>query len=334
MLCLGNINVFIENVSTMRLKNDTNTWIAYFEDEGMAAEEVVSLLQTSSVESSDYAISAYKKGVVKIHGTKKNMFISYLSEGWTGFENCKILEGSLDLFEDKNICLVEQSLAEEYGGLHTGEEIVLFGSAYTVSGIFSSFNYYGKIILPFCQGEQEAESDCVISNLYFRMQDTLSDTNVMDMLENIGLPASEVRSGAEVYRDNLSEGLYRSLSILLVGLVAFAFAAVNISLVLVGKYNLNKRTYGIYMAFGAAYGFIFLSAMIENLCCFGIAYLFDVGLLHILEPTYPKELTIILDKKVYLTAFLFGMFMTAAVTWCALRKLKKQKLVELFERVS
>lgn len=334
MLCMGNINVFVENVSTMRLKNDANTWIAYFEDKDLLAEDVISLLQESALGSSDYAVSAYKKGVIEIHGKKKTAFISYLSERWTGFENCKILEGSLNLFDNKNVCLVEESLADEDSRLNVGEEIVIFGLNYTVGGIFSSFNYYGKVLLPLHTGERVEATDCVASNLYFRSQDVLSDTNVTDMLKNIGLTVSEVRSGVEVYRNNLSDGVQRSLGILSVGLVAFAFAAVNITLVLVGKLKLNKRTYGICLAFGSEYSFIFLSAMIENLCCFCTAYLFDIVLLRILEPTYPKDLTLILNKKVYIVAFLFGMIMTASVTWCALRELKEQKLVELFERVS
>ena len=53
-----------------------------------------------------------------------------------------------------------------------------------------------------------------------------------------------------------------------------------------------------------------------------------------LFPTCPKELDIILNAKVYVAAYIFGAFMTLVVTWIALYKLKKHKLVELFERVS
>lgn len=335
MLCLGNINVFLENLSTMRLKNDANTWIAYFEGGYTSAEEISSLLQEGSLKIRDYAISAYKSCTIEINGTKSNEFINYLTEDWIEFENCRIIDGSFDLFTGTNICLVEQSFSEKYGGLHIGDQITLFGVTYTISGIFSSFNYYGKVLLPLHISEQTPESDIMISKLYLRTKEALPDgEHIADVLKSTGLPVSDVRSGDELYHAGLTEGLYQSMGILGVGFVAFAFAAINICLVLVGKLNLDKRTYGIRMALGAPYSFVFLSAAIENMLCFCIAYLLDVWMVHILKPTYPKDLTIILNAKVYAAAYIFGAFMTLVVTWIALYKLKKQKLVELFERVS
>lgn len=335
MLCLGNINIFIENLSTMRLKNDADTWIAYFESGHITAEEISSLLEESSLEISDYAISAYKSGAVEINGVKENGFVRYLTEDWAEFENCKIIHGSLDLFAETNICLVEQSLSEQYGGLHIGDQITVFGVTYTISGIFSSFNYYGKVLLPLHIGGQTAEPGIMVSRLYLRTKETLSDSRqTADALKSAGLPVSYVKNGSELYRTGLREGLYRSMAIFGVGFVAFAFAAINICLVIVGKLNLDKRTYGIRMALGAPHSFVFLSALIENMLCFCIAFLLDVGMVHILKPTYPEGLDIILDAKVYAAAYIFGAFMTFIVTWIALHKLKKQKLVELFERVS
>ena len=335
MLCLGNINVFVENLSTMRLKTDANIWIAYFEGGYTAAEEMFSLLEESSLKISDYAISAYKNGTIEINGTKSNGFISYVTKDWGEFENCKIIDGSLELFTETNICLVEQSLSEKYGGLHIGDQITVFGVTYTVGGIFSSFHHYGKVLLPLHIRGQEAESDIMISTLFLRTKEALPDGgHIMDALKSVGLPISDVRSGDEVYRAVLTQGLYQSMGIFGVGFVAFAFAAINICLVLVGKLNLDKRTYGIRMALGAPHSFVFLSALIENMLCFCIAYLLDIVMVHILKPTYPKDLDIILNAKVYVAAYIFGAFMTLVVTWIALYKLKKHKLVELFERVS
>lgn len=335
MLCLGNINVFVENLSTMRLKDDANVWIAYFEGGYKAMEEMVSLLEESALKTSEYAVSAYKNGTIEINGGKENGFVSYLTEDWAEFEDCKLIEGDLDLHTGENVCLVEQSLSEEYGGLHTGDQIAIFGAAYTIGGVFSSFNYYGKILLPLSVGGQAAEPDIMISELYLRTEEAWPDGgDIADALKSAGLPISDVRSGEELYQSLLTQGLYKSMGIFGVGLVAFAFAAINICLVLVGKWNLDKRTYGIRMALGAPHSFVFLSAVIENMLCFCIAYLLDVAMVHILKPTYPEELDMILDGKVYVAAYLFGAFMTLAVTWIAMYRLKKQKLVELFERVS
>lgn len=335
MLCLGNINVFVENLSTMRLKNDANVWIAYFDGGYASVEEMSSLLQESSLKISDHAISAYRGGTIEINGTKNNGYISYLTEDWVEFENCKMIEGSIDLFTETNTCFVEQSFAEGYGGLHAGDQITLFGVTHTISGVFSSFHYYGKILLPFPVSEQTTESDLMLSRLYLRTKEALPDGEyIADILKSAGLPVSDVRNGNELYQTGLTAGLYQSMGIFGVGFVAFAFAAINICLVLVGKLNLDKRTYGIRMALGAPYGFVFLSAVIENMLCFCIAFLLDIGMVHLLKPTYPKDFTIILDAKVYAATWIFGAFMTLVVTWIALNKLKKQKLVELFERMS
>lgn len=335
MLCLGNINVFIENLSTMRFKDDANMWIAYFEGGYKSVEEISSLMQEDSLNISDYAISAYKGGTIEINGTKENGYISYLTKDWSKFENCRIIDGTLDLFADTNICLVEQTFAEKYGGLQTGEQITLFGVKYTIGGIFSSFNYYGKILLPLNINEQTTESGIMISELYLRTKEALPDSGyIADILTSNGLPIINVRNGGEIYRTGLREGLYKSMGIFGVGFAAFIFAAINIYLVLVGKLNLDKRTYGIRMALGAPYGFIFLSAVIENMLCFCIAYLLDIGMVHILKPTYPEDLTVILNYRVYAAAYLFGAFMTLVVTRITLYSLKKKKLVELFERVS
>lgn len=334
MLCLGNINIFIENLSSMRFKDDANVWIAYFEGGYTSVEEISSLLQVGSLKISSYAISAYKGGTIEINGTKENGYISYLTKDWSEFENCRIIDGTLDLFADTNICLVEQSLAEKYGGLQAGEQITLFGVKYTIGGVFSSFNYYGKILLPLHINEQITESDIMISKLYLRTKEALPDSGyIADILISNGLPIIKVRNGGEIYRTGLREGLYKSMGIFGVGFAAFIFAAINIYLVLVGKLNLDKRTYGIRMALGAPYGFIFLSAVIENMLCFCIAYLLDIGMVHILKPTYPEDLTIILNYRVYAAAYLFGAFMTLVVTRNTLYSLKKKKLVELFERV-
>ncbi|MCM1224711.1 MAG: hypothetical protein NC548_60710, partial [Lachnospiraceae bacterium] len=171
--------------------------------------------------------------------------------------------------------------------------------------------------------------------LYLRTKETLLDGGyIAETLKSTDLPILNVRNGEELYHTSLREGLYKSMGIFGVGFVAFAFAAINVCLVLVGKLNLDKRTYGIRMALGASYGFVFLSAVIENMLCFCIAYLLDVVMVHILKPTYPEGLTVILNARVYVAAYVFGAFMTLVVTWIVLYRLKKQKLAELFERVS
>lgn len=325
ILCLGNINIFVENLSTMRYKDDANVWLASFEGADISAKEISALLKGIPLEVSDYAVSAYKSGTVEVNGVKSNEFVNYLTKDGAAFENFGRIDGSLELPPGTNICLIEQGFAEEHGGLRAGSRLKLFGAEYTVGGIFSSFHYYGKILLSLPDGGQAAEPGIMISTLYLRTKEAVPDGGQMaDLLKNAGLPVSDVRSGVERYRSELREGLCRSTAIFGVGFAAFAFAAINIFLVLSGKFSLDRRAYGIRMALGAPHGFIFLSAAIENMLCFCMAYLLDIAMVHILKPTYPEGLTMILNARVYAAAYVFGALMTAAVTWAALHRLKNK----------
>ena len=335
ILCLGNINIFVENVSTMRFRDDENVWIAYFDGATISQKEIISSLQDNTLGVCDYAIAGQKRGVVEVNGVKSDIFISYLTDEWLLFEDYKIIEGSLDMFTGEHICLIEQTLAKNCGGLRAGDTITLLGDKYTVNGIFSAFHYYGGILLPLSDSNQGTDSNLMISKLYLRTTENISDeVEIRTALMRTELPVTNVIGGEELYHTGLANGVYKSLGIFLVGFVAFLFAAINIALVLIGKFNLDKRNHGIRMAMGASYRLVFLSALFENILCFCVAFLCDIGLVYILKPTFPEGLTVILNNRVYFVAFAFGIFMTVIVTWIALFKLKRKKLVELFERVS
>ncbi len=334
ILCLGNINIFVENVSTMRYKNDDNVWTVSFNGGEVSLEGLLSSMEEFPLEIEDMAIYAQTSGTVEINNVKSDGFMKYVTEDWLEFDNCKVIDGSLDLFEESNVCLIEQSYAENPDEIKAGDRIKLFGKTYTVKGVFSCFNHYGSILLPLHAGDNEVQ-DVVINKLYLRTKTgTLNENEIVNALKAVGLPASRVKSGKDVYHDGLINGISRSLGIFAVGAAAFAFAAINICLVLIGKLNLDKRNYGIRMALGANYGHVRMSALLENLLCFCMAFLCDIALIHVLKPTYPERLTMILNARVYATALLFGIFMTMIVTHAALARLKKKKLVELFERVS
>ncbi len=335
ILCLGNINIFVENISTIRLKNNADVWVAYFDESAVSGKELASSLKDIPLEICNYAISAQKRANAEINGYRNDLFICCLTEEWLEFENCKVVEGSLDLFSEENVCLIELSFAENHGGLKVGDTITINEDAYMVNGIFSSFNYYGNVLLLISNFEYTDNPDLVVTKLYFRTEGKKSDDEeILNMLIRSGMPAKYVRSGEEIYRKDLKSGIYKSLSIIGVGLVSFIFSAINICLVLIGKMNLDKRNYGIRMAIGASNQLIFLSALMENLICFFAAYLCDIGLIYLLKPTYPEGLTVVLNARVYAVAFIFGIIMTTIVTSVAMFRLRKHNLVELFERVS
>ena len=167
ILCLGNINIFVENVSTMRYKNDDNVWIVSFTRGEVSLEELLSSMEKFPLEIEDMAIYAQTSGTVEINNVKINGFMKYATEDWLEFDNCKVIDGSLDMFEESNVCLIEQSFVENPDEIKAGDRIKLFGKTYTVKGVFSCFNHYGSILLPLHAGDKEAR-DVVTTKLFLR----------------------------------------------------------------------------------------------------------------------------------------------------------------------
>ena len=134
ILCLGNINIFVENVSTMRYKNDDNVWTVSFNSGEVNLEGLLSSMEEFPLEIEDMSVSAQKRGTVEINNVKSDGFMKYVTEDWLEFDNCKVIDGSLDLFEESNVCLIEQSYADNPDEIKAGDRIKLFGKTYTVKG--------------------------------------------------------------------------------------------------------------------------------------------------------------------------------------------------------
>lgn len=330
VLCLANINIFVERIPTIRYKNDDNMWIASCSGARNDINAIGTQLKDSSLKVRDCAFEAQKLGTVEINNARRESSVTFVSEDWLEFEECNLIEGSLDLFTDTSICLVEQ-MAAGSNGLRAGDKVTLFGDTYTVCGIISSYRHH-SILLPLTGDMQAADPEIGIRNVYIRTADNIQDASeVQKVLGKTGISVEKVERGADWYHATMETGLFRSLAIFGVGFLAYVFAALNICLVLKGKINLDKRNYGIRMAIGAPYGLIFTSALIENILCFCIAYVCDIGLVYILMPIYPDGLAVFFSGRVFVAAFLFGSLMTVTVTWIILSGLKKEKLIYLRE---
>lgn len=334
LLCLGNVNVFVHKFSTIHLKDEANTLKVSFY-EGYATPCVIkSALKEYEVSSDEFTVTAISRGYVEYNGISNNLHIFHIMENYLDFETVQLIEGSLDIFGSESLCLVDISLQNQYPDLCVGDTITISGKQFTVGGIFSALNKK-SIIVPIRSTEWDASTGLSIDCVYLRSPAGLPEENqVMMALQSIGLSNFILQDGKRVFRDTLGVCLRKAAVVITIGLAAFCFSAINISLILMGKLMQDKRSIGIKMAIGASSKLIVIENLTENLFCYCIAFLMDFGLVGAIYPTCPKELELVIDGKVYMAAFLFGITMVIAITYISTQWVKKQNLVTLIERVS
>lgn len=334
MLCLGNINVFIHEFSTIKVKDSSNTLIISIEDGYASPNEIQDALKKKGIQFDNYSASAYTHSLVEINNLPNYMYVYSVMDTYFEFENVQLLEGGLNIFDCEGYCLVDKSLQEEYIGLSVGDTITISGKTYTVKGIISALNQK-SVIIPMGHFEGRDLEGIVLDELYIRIPLRLQNCDLAsEALQSTGLSISRIINGDHAFKNVFHLGIRKSVVIFCLGFVAFFFAAINISLIIMGKVTQDKRIVGIRMALGASPSHILLGLVTENLACFCGAYIVDFGLIRIAASTCPKELQLIMDVRVYLFSFVFGVLMVFLITIISTWWLKKRNIVTLIERIS
>lgn len=334
LLCLGNVNVFVHKFSTIHLKDEANTLKVSFHEGYAAPWEIKSAFKEYEVPSDEFTVTAISREYVEYNGISNKLHVYHIMENYLDFETVQLIEGSLDIFGSESLCLVDVSLQNQYPDLCVGATITISGKQFEVGGIFSALNKK-SVIVPIRSSELDTSTDVSIDCIYLHSPAGLPEENkVMMALQSIGLNNFILQDGKQVFKDTLDICLRKAAGVIAIGLVAFCFSAINISLILTGKLMQDKRSIGIKMAIGASPKLIVIESLTENLFCYCIAFLMDFGLVGAIYPTCPKELELIIDGKVYMAAFFFGITMVIAITYISTQWVKRQNLVTLIERVS
>lgn len=334
LLCLGNVNVFIHKFSTIHLKDEANTLKVSFHEGYATPCAMKSALNEYEVPVDEFTATAISRSYVEYNGISNSLNIYHVIENYLDFETVQLMEGSLDIFGSERLCLVDISMQNLYPDLCVGDTITISGKQFTVGGIFTALNKK-SIVVPIRNAEWDTSTGLSVDCVYLRSPAGLPDKNqVMMALQSIGLSNFILQDGKQVFMDTLGVCIQKAAVVITIGLAAFCFSAINISLILMGKLMQDKRSIGIKMAIGASSKLIVMENLTENLLCYCIAFLMDFGLVWAIYPTCPKELELVIDGKVYVAAFLFGITMVIAITYISTQWVKKQNLVTLIERVS
>ncbi len=334
ILCLGNVNVFVEKFATIHLKDSKNTLIISVEEGFAVPYEINSVLLDAGISFDNFAVTATSRCLVERVGVSNRLYVYQATENILDFETMILREGTMDIFSSANLCLADESMVDVYEGLSVGDTITISGNPYTVAGIVSSLNIK-DFVIPLSDDQAETAMEANIDKIYLHRQSSISEWDqITESLKSIGLINIELQKGEQVYQNTLLLGLGKVAVTLLVALLACCFAAINTSLILTGKLMQDKQVVGIRMAVGASPKLTFLGILTENLMCYIVAFLLDFGLVWLISPTIPVELQMIMDTKVYTIAFLFGIVMVLMITAISMQWLRKQKVVTLIERIS
>lgn len=334
LLCLGNVNVFTHKFSTIHLKDEANTLKVSFREGYATPCEIKNTLNEYEVPWDEFTVTAMSRGYVEYNGISSKLHICHIMENYLDFETVQLIEGSLDVFRSESLCLIDASVQTQYPDLSVGDTIIISGKQFTIGGIFSALNKK-SVIIPIQSTEWDASNGLSIDCVYLHSPSGFPEENkVVIALQSIGLSDFILQNGKQVFRDTLIICLQKAAVMILIGLAAFCFSAINISLILLGKLMQDKRSIGIKIALGASSKLIVVENLIENLFCYCIAFLIDFGLVGVIYPTCPEELELVIDGRVYMAAFLFGITMVIAITYISTQWVKKQNLVTLIERVS
>lgn len=332
LLCLGKLNVSFRGLSTIGLRDWNHTTVAVFRNGRVAPAEVAYSLEQNGVELDAFGASVYAACSVNRGDVSQQCFVYAVTDNFFDFKSVKLVEGKLDIFSARGLCLVDESMKEIFEGLAVGKNITISGIPYQIAGIITAWPAKA-LIIPY--SGVESQSGWTLDEAYLHSRDALpEEDSVMAALEAVSLSGFEIREGGQYCKEHLHSFLKFLAQDILVALFAFCFAALNISMILTGKLMQDKRAIGIQMALGVTPGMTLLTILLENLLCCCIAFLLDFGLVWLVFPTRPKELRLSMDAAVYLLSFLFGGVMVLILTMCSTRWLKKQSLATLIERVS
>lgn len=331
LLCLGKLNVPFRGLSTIGLRDQNHTTVVAFRNGRVAPAEVAYSLEQNGVSLDAFGASVYAACPVNRGDVSQQCFVYAVTDNFFDFKSVKLLEGNLDIFPARGLCLVDESMKEIFEGLAVGETITISGIPYQIAGIITAWPAKA-LIIPYSDGE--SQSGWTLGEAYLQRDTLPEEDSVMVALEAVSLSGFEIREGGQYCKEHLHSFLKFLAQDILVALFAFCFAAINICMILTGKLMQDKRAIGIQMALGASPGMTLLTILLENLLCYCIAFLLDFGLVWLVFPTRPKELRLSMDAAVYVLSFLFGSVMVLILTMYSTRWLKKQSLAALIERVS
>ena len=144
IFCLGNINVFVQNIATMRIQGGADTTVLTLYGVDVAFQDVQRAIQNVGIKSADFALIAYCNSTVDWNDKRHSEVVYYTTENITDFEMFVPVAGESVFSKNQNTCIIEKADLEQYGELSIGDTVTVDGQAYKLAGVYSSVRNNGK----------------------------------------------------------------------------------------------------------------------------------------------------------------------------------------------
>lgn len=329
LLCFGYFYALMLQFSTIPLSDEGQVLTIMVQGESQRPTEMLDQLKADFPSIEQSSIVSYRYSVVEWSGGRSNRFVRYAMPSLLDFIQITDVSGQPTLSDSQKLCVAENSWPID---VEAGQTITVEGIEYRLSSRFTCLRSSSNLYLPYPDGK--SLSNLMQHEIYLRGSNLPDADTLEQWLQNAGLTVTTFQTGKDSSSELLTNYFKSSVSKIVIGFIGLFYAAINVSLVITGKLQNEKRSLGIRMAVGASYKMICLSVFSENVLCLIAAFIVDICLMPLILSHSPTSLAVKINPGIYLVSFVFGLMVLVIITWVSTWRLKKIKPIRLMERVS
>lgn len=237
---------------------------------------------------------------------------------------------------NKKECILGEEIADKYN-YKVNDYVKLKNTKYKVVGITDSRTYLNNLIIPFDLFEDTISDEGLTAQHHFMLtfntqeESRKHEEDVLPWLirEEIIVENFDIGQAIEYYNLSKNSIQYWIDTRIIVGISGLAFAIINMMMVLIGKIQENKKSYGIKLALGIERKSLYISFLIENLVIALFSNLFLFATMPSLAKILEMDKTMSIDTFVILGILILSIVVCAIISGILMLKLSKQSIITM-----
>ncbi len=330
--CFASFNSLNESLKTINFEGMDRsvnvTWTSEMlnKNQRLELEKYIDSKSASYKMSKDFRITQLSNSSILVYG---------IDESEINANEILVSDGKM-INQNKKECILGEEMANKYN-YKVNDYINLRNTKYKVVGITDSRTYLNNLIIPINFFQDTISSEGLNAQHYvlftFNTQEE-SQKHEEDILpwlirKKIIAESFDIGQSIEYYNVSKNSIQYWINARIIVGISGLAFALINMMMVLIGKLQENKKSYGIKLALGIERKSLYLSFLIENM----VIALFSDLLLFVTMPSLAKILdmdkTMSIDAFVILGILILSIVVCAIISGLLMFRLNKQSIITM-----
>jgi ABC-type lipoprotein release transport system permease subunit len=330
--CFASFNSLTESLEMLKFdgmdRSVSATWTSEIlnKNQRLELEKYIGSKSISYKISRDFCIAQLSNSSILVYG---------IDESKVNANEILLSDGKM-INQNKKECVLGQEIANKYN-YKINDYVKLKNTKYKVVGITDSRAYLNNLIIPIDLFQDTINNEGLTAQYYvlftFNTQEESQkhEEGVLPWLikEKIIAENFDIEQAIEYYNASKNSIQYWIEARIIVGISGLAFALINIMMVLVGKLQENKKSYGIKLALGIERKSLYISFLIENM----IIALFADLLLFATMPSLAKILdmdkTMSIDTFVILGILILSIVVCAIISGILMLRLSKQSIITM-----